>query len=283
MLELVIATLYFWAFLSLVSFGFSLLYVIGRVINLAHGAFYVLGGYIMAISVAKWGPIGALYALGAIALASILIGFAFRRYVEFFGTSHALVSTFALLLLLQGIYEHVFVGNYSAYALRRSLGTISVGGSIVETYLILVTITILAFFAAVAYVVYRTRWGMLMRAVFDDPEMADALGVNVGRVSDAMYVLAIFATMFGGALAAGLQAIAPFHSVEILIYAFAVSVVAGLGNVFGSVIASLVIAAIRSVATFYIPLLDVVIIYVVVAATLMARPEGLFTRHERRA
>ena len=282
MVELLIALLYFWSFLTLVSFGFSLLYVVGRIINLAHGAFYVLGGYVMSLAVSNWGLQGALTALAIIVLLSLVLGPAFRRFVEFFGRDNALVSTFALLLLAVGVYEHVFVGNYSAYELRRSMGTIDVAGSPVEVYLLVVIAAISLFLALVALAVYRTGWGSVVRAVFDDPEMADALGVKVGRVVDSLYTLAILATMLGGALSAGLQAIAPFHAIEILIYAFAVSVVAGLGNVFGVALSALLVAGVRSVVAFYIPLLDIVVIYAVVAATLLFRPEGLLRRYERR-
>lgn len=192
------------------------------------------------------------------------------------------MSTFALLLLAVGIYEHVFVGNYSAYELRRGLGTIDVAGSSVEVYLIVTVATISLFLATVVLAVYKTKWGSVVRAVFDDPEMADALGVKVGRVIDSLYALAIFATMLGGTLSAGLQAIAPFHAVEVLIYAFAVSVVAGLGNVFGVALSALLVAGVRSVVAFYFPLLDIVVIYAVAAVTLLLRPEGLLRRYERR-
>lgn len=270
----------FFLNLLAVSIGMAFIYSVARVLNLAHGAFFVLGGYLATALITRLGT-----APGALATAAILAALPplLYLYVRFARDElEQLFVTYALLLLMEGLFKLVFgYGNYTLADLAAGLGAVFIGGQRIPNAYLLGGAAVAGLMAVLYILLYKTRLGLYMRAVSDDREMAAALGVKSPLVQHLSIFLGVFTTSLLGAVAATWQAYTLGLSAEVLIYAFAALVIGGLGNLWGVAAASALVAAVRTAAVMVYPELELLAIYLVVIAVLLVRPGGIFTRHAR--
>lgn len=269
----------FWTHLVLLSVGLQFIYSSAKTLNLSHGSFFVLGGYVASWAFAALGNFGiavfAAVGIAALAGAAFYIGVSRLARDE----TSQLFFTFALFWIFEGIYRTVFgVGIYNAYAFAEGLGR---AAGIPWAYILGATAAA-ATLAAVYLLLYKTPWGLYLRAAGDNPQMAEALGVKSGLVHGTGVVLGVALAALGGAVSSMWQSFTPGLAGVALVYAFAVVAMAGLGNVMGALVASLIISLIRTASVFYAPELELFSIYIAVLAVLAVKPSGLFTRHERR-
>jgi branched-chain amino acid transport system permease protein len=280
MINVLVALYAFFLNLLAVSIGMAFIYSVARVLNLAHGAFFVLGGYLATALIIRLGP-----APGALATAAILAALPplLYLYVRFARDElEQLFVTYALLLLMEGLFKLVFgYGNYTLADLAAGLGAVFIGDQRIPNAYLLGGATVAGLMAALYILLYKTRLGLYMRAVSDDREMAAALGVKSPRVQHLSIFLGVFGTSLLGAVAATWQAYTLGLSAEVLIYAFAALVIGGLGNLWGVAAASALVAAVRTATVMVYPELELLAIYLVVIAVLLVRPGGIFTRHAR--
>jgi branched-subunit amino acid ABC-type transport system permease component len=280
MINVLVALYAFFLNLLAVSIGMAFIYSVARVLNLAHGAFFVLGGYLATALITSLGP-----APGALATAAILVTLPplFSLYVRFARDElEQLFVTYALLLLMEGLFKLVFgYGNYTLADLAAGLGAVFIGGQRIPNAYLLGGAAAAGLMAVLYLLLYKTRLGLYMRAVSDDREMAAALGVRSPLVQHLSIFLGVFTTSLLGAVAATWQAYTLGLSAEVLIYAFAALVIGGLGNLWGVAAASALVAAVRTAAVMVYPELELLAIYLVVIAVLLVRPGGIFTRHAR--
>jgi len=283
----VLNSLFFAAVLFLIAAGLSLIFGVMGIVNMAHGMFYALGAYVTAWSVAKAAgavPPGALFVfllVGAIAVA--VIGFVieptlirpfYKRPEEY-----QLLVTFGLLLVLEDVIRLIWGGTpLTASGLVDYLGLIRIGGLPYPVYnLLMIGVGVAAALGLWAFV-YRTRFGVLLRATAQDRRMAAALGIDVGRIYVQAFGLGCFMAGLAGAIVVPTQAAVLGMGVEVLVISFVVVVIGGLGSLEGALVGALIVSALRTVTIHFWEEFELVALYLIAAIVLLIRPTGLFGR-----
>ncbi len=269
--------------LFLVSAGLSLVFGILRVVNFAHGVFYMLGAYLGFTSVAISGyfwpslivvpPVVGL--VGALLEASTL-RFIYRR-----PPIYQLLLTFGLALILEESIR-VLYGNTAKGIDPPPLldGSLDLAGIIYPRYRLFVIVLGLAVGCAVWLFLTRTRAGLVTRAVAQNSEMADCLGADVARVRTLVFGAACALAGLGGVAAAPMTTAYLGMGISVIVDAFVVVVIGGLGSIPGSMAGSLIVGAAQTWGAFYLPETAMVIMYAVMGAILIFRPWGLFGEEE---
>ncbi|MEK7362842.1 MAG: branched-chain amino acid ABC transporter permease [candidate division NC10 bacterium] len=271
----------------LIASGLSLIYGVMRIINLAHGNLYAVGAYATAWAVGQvlgGVPNAALYALlpvGAVAAAALgavleptLLRPLYKRAEEY-----QLLITFGLLLVLEDLIRVVW-GPYplSASVLYEVPGSLTIGESIYPTYnLVVIVVGGLAAAALWAFV-YKTKFGVILRATSQNMRMASALGVNVNRVYVQAFTLGCFMAGLGGAIVVPQQGAVLGMGVDALILAFVVVVIGGLGSLEGALLGALMVGVVREFGIAFFPEIELAVLYLMAAVVLLIRPAGLFGR-----
>ncbi|MCS7235716.1 MAG: branched-chain amino acid ABC transporter permease [Armatimonadota bacterium] len=285
--------LVFASWLFLVSAGLSLIYGVLRILNVAHGGLFAVGAYagaslVVAYSAAGLWPLGALLALLAAAVASgLVLGLVVERGVLrwTYGREPVmqLLVTFSVFLILEDLTKLLWgVSPYYAYQPYQLLGQARVAGIDYPVYSFLLLVVAGGTGLGLWWFVRRTRFGRLVVAVIHDPEISVAMGVNLARVYVTTFTLGAVLAALGGAFTAPMISVVPGIGVEVIVLAFAVVVVGGLGSLEGAAVGALLIGLVRAAAVHLVPVLELFTIYLVMAAVLLVRPLGLFGRIEAR-
>jgi branched-chain amino acid transport system permease protein len=273
--------------LFLIAGGLSLIYGVMRIVNLAHGSLYALGAYVTAWTIGQVAggvppvvlyallPVGAIgvAAVGAIVEPTLLRPF-YQRAEEY-----QLLVTFGLLLILEDVMRLVW-GPYPIPASQpwQFLGGSMLFGFQYPNYNLLV-IGLGSIVAAVLWaIVYRTKFGVILRATSQNMRMASALGVNVKRVYVQAFALGCFMAGLGGAFIVPIQSAVLGMGVDALIIAFVVVVIGGLGSLEGALIGALIVGFVRTLGITLFPEIELAVLYIIAAAVLLIRPIGLFGR-----
>ena len=281
----VLNSLSYAAVLFLIAAGLSLIFGVMGIVNMAHGSFYALGAYMTAWSVAAavsaFAP-AALFIfllLGAVAVALVglvieptLLRRFYRRPEEY-----QLLVTFGLLLVFEDLIRLVWGGTpLTANRLVDSLGLIQVGGLPYPVYnLVMIGVGVAAALALWAFV-YRTKFGVLLRATAQDRRMAAALGIDVGRIYSLAFGLGCFMAGLAGAIVVPSQAAVLGMGVEVLVVSFVVVVIGGLGSLEGALVGALIVSALRTVTIQFWEEIELAALYLIAAIVLLIRPTGLF-------
>lgn len=286
--SLLLDGLVFSAYLFIVSAGLTITFGVLRILNVAHGSLFAIGAYSAAASVGAaggvvaglWPAMLALMILSscatAVALGLLLERAVFRRLTGMDEVTAALAS-FGLLLAFEDLIPMVFgVKPILLAQPLAALGTVSIAGVVRDVYSLVLVGAAVAIGAALWVVLHRTRAGAIVAAVVHDREMASALGVRVRHVLKVVFVVGAVLGCLGGALVAPLIAVAPGIGVQVIVMSFAVIVIGGLGSIPGAIAGSLVIGLCRALAVYHAPFAELFVVYLVMAAALVLKPEGLF-------
>lgn len=270
----------FGALLFLVASGFTLVFGLMRIVNLAHGAFYLLGGYVGVVAMAETGNFVVAVVLGAAGAA--LAGLASERFllrgVRGDELSEVLV-TVGIAFVIADLSLAVFGGNpKSLQAPPELTGSVSVGGITYPLYRLAVMAAAVLVGIGLLLVQYRSRIGAILRAGVDDRETAAAMGIDVDRVFAVMFVVGAALAGLAGVVAAGLLTIRPGADTDILLFALVVVIVGGLGSVPGAAVGSAFIGIVDSLARVWVPELSYFAVFAPMALVLVLRPRGLFGR-----
>ena len=273
--------------LFLVSSGLTLIFGVTRVVNFAHGALYMLGAYVAyaATSALPATPLGffggVLLAACIVALAGVLIEFVVLRRIYAAPEIFQLLATFGVALILQDVALAIW-GPEELFAPRAPglKGVIEVGGAFVPQYNLLLTLIGPAIFGVLWWVFRHTRWGTIVRAATQDREMAGALGINERWLFSAVFALGAGLAGLAGALQIPRETVNLQMDVTILVEAFVVVVVGGLGSITGAFWASLAIGVLHAFGIWLLPQSTLVLVFVVMAVVLIVRPYGLLGRPE---
>lgn len=277
------------SWLFLVAAGLTIIYGVMRVLNMAHGSFYAIGAY-SAASLVGWyfsGETGNPYwsyllLLGSALVAGTLVGVAIERGLLRFlhGKDEILmvIVTYALLLILEDVTKLVWgVDPYFANQPYRLLGQTEVGAVLrFATYDLALIVVTVAIGLAAWFVLNRTNKGRLLRAVIHDREIAVAMGVNVDAMFTVTFAIGSVLGALAGALTAPAISVTPGIGVEVIVLAFAVVVVGGLGSIGGAAAGAVLVGLARSVAVHMAPEMELFVIYGVMFLVLAIRPQGLF-------
>lgn len=275
--------------LFLVSLGLTLIFGVLGIVNVAHGSLYAFGGYsastLVGLLVARQaGTVWLLLALLLAALAvGLLLGWLLQSgllvRVQDKDPVLQLLVTFAAFMVLEDVQRLVWgTQPYSANEVVSRLGTLQLAGVTYTRYqLLLVPATAVAVYLGLSHFLRRTRLGKQIVAVTHHREMATALGINARRIALVTFIVGAALGALGGALAAPTTSLVPGAGTDMIVLSFAVVATAGLGQITGALVTSVLIGIARSVAVYVVPELEVAVPYLIMVAVLLVRPNGLFT------
>ena len=269
--------------LFIIAAGLTLTFGVLRVINFAHGAFFMIGAYV-CFSAVEWsgnfwlGVAGAGLVLGVLAwaLERLLLRHLYDR-------DHLvqLLFTFALVLILGDAAKMAWGTDQLSVSYPQGLdGAVDLGLAYYPSYLLLLCGLGPLVATGLWLVVEHTRWGRIIRAATQDREMLAALGVNVPLVYTGVFAAGAALAGMGGALAAPRLALTPGMDTTIIVECFIIVIIGGLGSLWGSFLGALILAFVTVFGTVLFPDLEIVLTYVLMLAVLLWRPWGLFGRAE---
>ncbi|MCL8383369.1 MULTISPECIES: branched-chain amino acid ABC transporter permease [Xanthobacter] len=268
----------FGAILFLLAVGFSLIFGLMRVANLAHGALFMLGGYI-ATSAVGLGFAGAVLVAGAACavFGGILERTLIRRLA---GRELAQVlGTLGLAFIIADQCLLVWSGDPIAQPAPEALrGAVGFGGIVFPAYRLALVALALVAFVGIWALVERTTLGARIRAAVDDREMARAMGIPVSRLFTTVFCLGAGLAGIGGALAAPIMSVYPGLDSEMLPLALLVVILGGIGSLTGALAGSLVIGLVYTFGQMLLPDLAYVILFLPMVVVLAVRPQGFFGR-----
>ena len=283
----VLNSLFYASILFLIACGLTLVYGVMRIVNMAHGNLYALGAYVAAWSVGMVAgrfPPAALFLLllvgaGAAAIAGAILEPTMLRPLYRRAEEYQLLITFGLLLILEDLLRLVW-GPYplTASALPDALGSITILGATYPAYNIFVILIGALAAAALWAFVYKTRFGVMLRATSQDMRMAAALGVNVKRIYVQAFAIGCFMAGLGGAVVMPISGAVLGMGVDALILAFVVVVIGGLGSLEGALAGAIIVGVIRTLGITYFAEIELAVLYLIAAVVLFVRPAGLFGR-----
>ncbi|MGB2598618.1 MAG: branched-chain amino acid ABC transporter permease [Pseudolabrys sp.] len=281
------------AYLFIVAIGLTLIFGVMKILNVTHGSFYAFGAYGAATAVGIYANSDLPAALGflfmiALAMAiGLVMGLVLERGILrlVYGRDEVVVVlvTYAVFLILEDVIVLIWgPRSYAAYQPMVAAGNIELGELVLSNYDI-VLVAIAAALAGIAYWALKfTRYGRLLTTVIFDRETAAAFGINVTLVYTVTFVIGAMLGALGGAVMAPKMSITLGIGVEVIVLAFAVVAIGGMGSIEGALIGALVVGICRAAAVHLVPQLELFVIYGVMALVLIVRPYGLFVRAQPR-
>lgn len=290
---IVVDGLIFASWIFIVAVGMSLIFGVMRILNIAHGSLYAFGAYVAAWMVglyfeAGYEPLGSFAVLlVAPFLVGIPLGFIMERGLLRFMYDRdevvIVLVTFAVFLILEDAIMIIWgTDPYFAFQPYGLLGNTEVYDLIFSNYDLMMIGLALVVGALLWWGLTGTKWGKLLQAVIHDREMAQAFGVNVTRIFTGTFILGAVLGAFGGAFTAPTISVTPGMGVEVIVLAFAVVVIGGMGSIPGAAVGAVSVGIIRAASVHLLPQLELFIIYAVMALVLAFRPQGLFGQAEAR-
>ncbi len=273
--------------LFIIAAGLTLILGVLRVLNFAHGAFYMMGGYICFSLVGLFAGLPGGFWLAVVGSAIALAAFAWvvettmLRHLYDRDHLYQLLFTFALVMIISDLVRFNWGTNVLSVSLPNGFrGATDLGISFYPTYRLL--LTGMGIFVAISmwYFVNKTRAGRFVRAARQDREMLESLGINVGRVYMLVFVAGSALAGLGGALAAPAVSLAPGMDAEIIVQCFIIVIIGGLGSLGGAFVGALMLGLLKSFGVMLIPNFEIVLIYLMMVIVLMFRPWGLLGKPE---
>jgi branched-chain amino acid transport system permease protein len=272
-------------FLFLIASGLSLIFGVLRVLNFAHGTFYMLGAY-CAYQFVQWLGVGGgkfwLAALGAAVAIAALGGIVERLlFRHLYGKEelYQLLFTYALVLILSDGAKMIWGTQQKSVSRPPGLtGSSMLFGATIPHYNLFILLLGPAIALTVWFVLQRTRAGRFIRAAALDRETLGALGVNVNALYTWVFVIASFLGGLGGALISPMRATTPGMDTEIIVEAFVVVVIGGLGSFWGTFLGALIYGQVLSFGILFFPRFSIFAVFALMAGVLIIRPWGLLGR-----
>jgi branched-chain amino acid transport system permease protein len=268
------------ALLFLLASGLSLIFGVMRIVNLSHGSYFMLGGYVGLSVVWKTASFALALLTGAVAVA--LIGMGMERFFLRRLKGQALgqvLMTIGFALIFQDLALSIWGGDPYTIAIPPALsGVWRVGAFLFPIYRVFMVAVAVAVGLALWLLLDRTRAGAMVRAAVDDPEMALGVGIPVPGVSLGVFALGAGLAALGGVIGGGFLGVYPGADFEMLPYAFVVVIVGGLGSLPGAMTGSLLVGLLDNFGKALFPELSYFTLFAPMAVILALRPTGLFGR-----
>lgn len=265
--------------LFLMSAGLSLIFGLMNVVNIAHGSFFMIGAF-SALAVMKW--TGSFWAALALSwIPAVIIGIVMERIFirRLYSRGHLdqVLLTFGFTFVFVDLVRMIWGADIRELAVPPVLsGVFDIAGVIVPKY----RVFLIAFGGVIALLLWlfleRSRIGAMVRAGVDDAFTANGIGINVQLLFGAVFALGVGLAAVGGTVAGPILGLYPGMDIEILIPAFIVVVVGGMGSLRGAFVASLFVGLVDTFGKAYFPGLALFLIYLLMVIVLLARPQGLF-------
>ena len=265
---------------ALLAIGFSLIFGVARIVNIAHTAFYMLAAYCFYTLLTRFGLGFSLAGVISIVAVTLLSLICYRLVIEPVREheSAVLISTIALGLIFQELMLASYGGNFLGVPSTIE-GVMRVLGVSIPYQRLLILAVAAVMLAATWFFLYRTRVGLAIRATANDLEVANLMGMNVHRMAMITVAFSVGLAAIAGVVATPVSSIHPFMWLDPLVTMLAIVVLGGLGSLKGSIIGALVIAYVEAITVFTLPEgahLKGAVALGIMVAVLLARPEGLF-------
>jgi branched-chain amino acid transport system permease protein len=275
--EQVVNGLVLGGYYLLIALGLSLIFSVGGVVNLAHGAFYALGAY-ASLEIAKQLGWGASVLLSPVVVA--LLGIAFERFLlRRFYTADPILSllvTFGLAMVAEQAIRMVWGAAPLTASMPPELkGQVVLGDFMFSRYRLLLLAVVAVVLTGIWLLLHRTSFGRVVRAGIQRPDMVAALGIRLQPYMATIVMLGVSMAALGGALFAPITVVHPAMGAEIITVAFVVVVIGGLGSFWGVVLAALLVGVVRGVTIHFVPAAGEASMYVLMFLVLLFRPRGL--------
>ena len=268
------------ALLFLLAGGLSLIFGMMRIVNMTHGSYYLLGGYVGLTVIWKTGSFPLAILAGALAIAIVGLG-EYNAFLKRLGGQELgqVLTTMGFALIFQDLGLVIWGGDPYTIPVPAVLsGAYQIGQLFFPVYRIFI-VAVAALVAMVLWLVLeQTRVGAMIRATVDDAEMARGVGINVPLISMGVFALGAFLAAVAGVVAGGFVGVYPGADFEILPYAFVVVIVGGMGGLKGALIGSLMVGLLDNFGKAFFPELSYFTLFAPMAAILAIRPTGLFGR-----
>jgi branched-chain amino acid transport system permease protein len=268
--------------LFLLACGLSVTLGLMNLINLAHGAFAMAGGYVAVVLVNRMGvPFFAAlpFAFLVPALLGVLMDRTLYRRVYFMAHLDQVLFSIGLVFMSVAAVDYVMGSQQVFVQLPRALeGQFNVGGVGIGRYRLLIIVVCGLLALLLQYLLTRTRFGSRLRAAVDDSRTARGLGINVNLVFALTFAVGSGLAGLGGALGAEVLGLDPQFPLKFLIYFLIVVAVGGTSSITGPFLASLLLGICDVAGKYYVPTLGAFVIYTIMIVVLIWRPQGLFSR-----
>lgn len=277
LLEQLVNGLVLGGYYLLIALGLSLIFSVGGVVNLAHGAFYALGAYV-SVENAKYVGFAPAVAISPVLVG--LLGILFERFIlKRFYTADpilGLLVTFGLAMVGEETIRIIWGAAPQPASMPALLkGPVIVGDFLFSKYRLLLLAVVAVVLVGIWYLLQKTSFGRVVRAGIQDPDMVAALGIRLQPYMTAVVVLGVGMAALGGALFAPIAVVHPAMGAEIITVAFVVVVIGGLGSFWGVVAAALLVGVVRGITIHFVPAAGEASMYVLMFLILMFRPRGL--------
>ena len=277
-LEQVLNGLLAGAYYLLIALGLTLIFSLGGLVNLAHGAFYAFGAYFAVKLADTFGFAGALV-LSPLAVA--LIGLVVERFLfrRFYREDPALglLLTFGLAMVAEQSLRWIFGASPIPFSIPPALkGQVLLGDFIYSKYRLLMLAVAVVTVAGLWLLLRRTPFGRVVRAGVQNPDMVAALGISLAPYMASVVALAVALAALAGVLLAPISGVHPAMGADILTASFVVVVIGGLGSFWGVVLAAVIVGVVRGLTVYFFPSAAEASMYLLMLLVLLFRPRGLF-------
>jgi branched-chain amino acid transport system permease protein len=267
-------------YLWLLSAGLTIVFGVLGVLNFAHGSLFMLGAY---FAFTFYGLLGINFWL-SIALSLLAVGIVgslmerfFLRHIYHLDHAYQLLLTFGFILIFDDAVKMVWGGVAKIPPMPVFFeGTLSVFGRLFPIYNLFIICSGLLV-ALVLWVLFeKTWWGKKIRASASDREMASAIGINIPTLFTGVFVFGSMLAALGGALGTPVRVVAPGIGEAMIIQAFIITVIGGLGNLKGAFVGAVIVGIISAYGILLFPFFELFLIFLIMAVVLLVRPQGLF-------
>ncbi|WP_426435270.1 ABC transporter permease [Bradyrhizobium genosp. P] len=274
------------AALFLVASGLSIIFGVTRIVNFAHGAFYMLGAYVaftlterLEGTLGFWG--GIVVAAFVVAAIGVLVEMVLLRRIYHSPELFQLLATFGLTLMVEDLV--VLIWGPDDLVGRRApgfRGAIDFFGQNIPSYDLFLIVLGPVVLGILWLLFQRTRWGILVRAATQDRDMVAALGVNQKWLFTSVFALGVFLAALGGALQIPRDAVNHAMDLRVIVEVFVVVVIGGLGSIIGAFVAAVLVSELNAFGILIFPKISIILVFLVMAVVLIVRPWGLFGKPE---
>jgi branched-chain amino acid transport system permease protein len=278
LLEQVINGLLSGGYYLLIALGLSMIFSLGGIVNLAHGAFYAIGAYFAIEISALWG-FGSAIIISPVLVG--LIGIAFERFIlrRFYSADPiiSLLLTFGLSMVIEQLIRMAWGAAPLASSIPTALrGNTVVGEFLYSRYRLIILGAVILLLVAIWFLLNRTSFGRVVRAGVQKPDMVAALGIKLQPYMTGIVVIGVMLAAIAGVMFSPIVGVHPAMGSEIMTAAFVVVVIGGLGSFWGVVLAAILVGVVKGITIHFIPPAGEASMYLLMVLVLLFRPRGLF-------
>ncbi|MDO9599419.1 MAG: branched-chain amino acid ABC transporter permease [Azoarcus sp.] len=268
------------SFYAILSLGLAIIFGLLNIINFAHGAQYMMGAFVAWIALTKFGInywVSLLLAPIVIGALGVVIERTMLRKLYKLDHLYGLLLTFGLALIFEGVFRDQYGISGQSYEVPELLqGGVNLGFMFVPIYRAWIVVAALTVCFGTWFMIEKTKLGSYLRAGTENPQMVQALGINVPLLITFTYGYGVALAAFAGVLAAPVYQVNPLMGSNLIIVVFAVVVIGGMGSIMGSIVTGLGLGLIEGLTRVFYPEGSAVVVFIIMVIVLLVRPAGLF-------